>query len=70
MVSAKHKAMRLADKLRNMPRDEDDLEAAKMLERMALVYDVAVEMVFARTDAHSRAAYSEMIDLIKGKQID
>jgi hypothetical protein len=34
---------------------------------MAEVYDVAAEMVFARTDAHSRAAYAEMIDLIKGK---
>jgi hypothetical protein len=50
-----------------MPRDEDDLEAAKMLERTAQVYDVASEMVFARTDAHSRAAYAELIDLIKGK---
>lgn len=66
-MSVKHKAFRLADRLRVLPRDEDDLEAAKMLERMAQVYDVAAEMVFARTDAHSRAAYAELIDLIKGK---
>lgn len=69
-MSVKHKAFRLADKLRHLPRDEDDLEAARLLERMAQVYDVAAEMVLARTDAHSRAAYAEMIDLIKGKQID
>lgn len=69
-MSIKHKAFRLADKLRHLPRDEDDLEAARLLERMAQVYDVAAEMVLARTDAHSRAAYAEMIDLIKGKQID
>jgi hypothetical protein len=70
VVSIKHKAHRLADKLRHTPRDEHDLEAARLLERMALVYDVAQEMVFARTNEHSRAAYAEMIDLIKGKQID
>ena len=69
-MSIKHKAQRLADKLRHLPRDENDLEAARLLERMAAVYDVAQEMVFARTDAHSRAAYAEMIDLIKGKKID
>ena len=69
-MSIKHKAFRLADSLRHLPRSEDDLEAAKMLERTAQVYDVAAEMVFARTDAHRRAAYAEMIDLIKGKEID
>lgn len=67
MVSVKHKAFRLADKLRVLPRDEDDIEAARLLERMAQVYDVATEMVFARTNEHSKAAYAEMIDLIKGK---
>jgi len=64
------KANRIAAKLDTLPRDEDDIEAAKMLRRMAQVYEVAQEMVFARTDQQSRAAYSEMIDLIKGKQID
>lgn len=66
-MSVKGNAFRIAEKLSRLPRDEDDLEAAKMLRRMSQVYDVAVEMVFARTDEHSRAAYSEMIDLIKGK---
>jgi len=69
-MSVRGKANRLAAKLLTMPRDEDDVEAAKMLKRMAHVYEVAQEMVFARTDQHSRAAYAEMIDLIKGKQID
>lgn len=65
-MSHKSKALDLAAYLRNLPRDEKDLEAAKMLEEMAEVYEVAKEMVFARTHEHSKAAYSEMIDLIKG----
>lgn len=67
-MSIKHKAHRLADQLLHMPRSEDDIEAARLLRLMADVYDVAAEMVFARTDAHSRTAYAEMIDLIKGKR--
>lgn len=67
-MSMKHKAHRLADRLLILPRGEEDIEAARMLRVMAEVYDVAAEMVFARTDAHSRAAYAEMIDLIKGKR--
>ena len=67
-MSMKHRAHRLADQLLILPRGEDDIEAARMLRVMAEVYDVAAEMVFARTDAHSRAAYAEMIDLIKGKR--
>jgi hypothetical protein len=31
------------------------------------VFDVAYEMVWAKTHEHSRNAYMEMIDLIKGK---
>lgn len=69
-MSTKYRAHELANYLRHLPRDEKDLEAAKMLEIMAEVYEVAKEMVFARTDAHSRAAYAEMIDLIKGKRAD
>ena len=69
-MSAKYRAQELADYLRHLPRDERDLEAAKMLETMSQVYEVAKEMVFARTHEHSRAAYSEMIDLIKGKRVE
>lgn len=67
-MSIKHKAHRLADNLLILPRGEDDIEAARLLRLMADVYDVAAEMVFARTHEHSKAAYAEMIDLIKGKR--
>lgn len=70
MVSIKLRAHKLADKLRELPRDEHDLAAATMLEKLVAVYDVAAEMVFAKTNEHSRAAYAEMLDLIKGKKID
>lgn len=43
-------------------------EAAAMLRKLGRVYEVAYEMVHAKTNEHSRAAYVEMIDLIKGKQ--
>lgn len=69
-MSTKYKAHELASHLRHLPRDEHDLEAARMLEVMAEVYEVAKEMVFARTHEHSKAAYAEMIDLIKGKRPD
>jgi len=67
-VSIKHKAHRLADQLLVLPRSDDDIEAARLLRLMSEVYDVAAEMVFARTHEHSKAAYAEMIDLIKGKR--
>ena len=69
-MSARKKANRIAEKLLVLPRDEDDIEAAMMLKHMALVYEVAQELVFARTNDHSKNAYAELIDLIKGKQID
>lgn len=69
-MSTKYRAHELASYLRHLPRDEKDLEAAKMLEIMSEVYEVAKEMVYARTHEHSKAAYAEMIDLIKGKRVD
>ena len=69
-MSTKYRAQELADFLRHLPRDERDLEAAKMLETMSQVYEVAKEMVFARTHKHCRAAYADMIDLIIGKRVD
>ena len=59
---------RLANALEEMPRTELDLEAAKTLRELGRVFEVAREMVMARTHEQSRAAYAEMIDLIKGKQ--
>lgn len=47
-----------------------DNEAAAMIRKLARVHAVAYEMVHAKTHEHSKAAYVEMIDLIKGKTND
>jgi hypothetical protein len=44
-----------------------DNEAANALRKYSTLFKVAQEMVTARTHEHSKAAYLEMIDLIKGK---
>jgi hypothetical protein len=59
---------RLANALEEMPRSELDLEAAKTLRELGKVFEVAREMVMANTHQQSKAAYAEMIDLIKGKR--
>jgi hypothetical protein len=59
---------RLANALEEMPRTEIDLEAARTLRELGRVFEVAREMVMANTHEQSKAAYSEMIDLIKGKR--
>ena len=61
------KAERLANALLEMPRGENDIEIAALLRHLSRVYEVAHEMVHARTHEQSKAAYVEMIDLIKGK---
>jgi hypothetical protein len=63
-------AEKLANYLDDNARSEMDNDAARMLRRLGQVYDVAYEMVHARTHEHSRNAYMEMIDLIKGKPND
>jgi len=60
-------AEKLADILLDRARDEYDTEAAALLRRLDRVHQVAYEMVWARTHEQSKAAYIEMIDLIKGK---
>lgn len=45
-----------------------ETEGAFYLRHLLKVYEVAFEMVHAKTHEHSRAAYAEMIDLIKGKR--
>jgi hypothetical protein len=69
MVIAR-KAERLANSLLEMPRGENDIEIAALLRQLGRVYEVAYEMVHARTHEQSKAAYVEMIDLIKGKAND
>lgn len=60
-------AEKLAEYLLNNARSELDIEAATLLRKLGRVYDVAYEMVKARTHEHSKAAYVEMVDLMKGK---
>lgn len=42
-------------------------EAAAMIRRLDNIASVSREVVMARTHEHSKAAYAELIDLIKGK---
>lgn len=60
----------LAERLLDRARDEYDIEAAALLRKLARVHQVAYEMVWARTHEQSKAAYVEMIDLIKGKSYE
>jgi hypothetical protein len=57
----------LADHLEDNARSEMDTEAAAALRKYSRLFKVAHEMVMAKTHEHSKAAYVEMIDLIKGK---
>jgi len=63
----KAKAQRLVNYLRENPRNENDLEAAAIIEKMTKVYLAAHDMVYAKTHQASQAAYSEMHDIFKGK---
>lgn len=58
---------RLAQMLDDNARGPEDNEAAATLRKLGRVYEVAFEMIHAKTHEHSKAAYSEMHDLIKGK---
>lgn len=58
----------LADYLDDNARGEMDNEAAIALRKFSDLFKVAHEMVTAKTHEHSKAAYCEMIDLIKGKR--
>lgn len=66
-MSIKYRAHELAEHLKHMPRDEDDLEAARMLVRLVEVFEAAKEVVMAKTNNHRNAAYAELTNLIKGK---
>lgn len=60
----------LATYLEDNARSEMDNEAAAALRKYSMLFKVAHEMVMAKTHEHSKAAYCEMIDLIKGKQYE
>lgn len=57
----------LADYLEDNARSDMDNEAAQALRKFSDLFKVAHEMVMAKTHESSKAAYCEMIDLIKGK---
>lgn len=57
----------LATYLEDNARSEMDTQAAAALRKYSALFKVANEMVMAKTHEHSKAAYCEMIDLIKGK---
>ena len=59
---------RIAQYLEDNARNPDDNAAAHYLRRLMRVYAAAYEMMHAKTHEHSRAAYAEMSDLMKGKQ--
>ena len=42
-------------------------EAAALIRRLDNIASVAREVVMAKTHQHSKAAYSELVDLIRGK---
>ena len=63
-------ATRLANNFRELPRTENDLEAAAVLVELVKVYEVAFDMVYANTHEQSKQAYVEMINLIKGTKYD
>lgn len=65
-----NKVERVANALEEAPRREIDLEAANLLRELGRVLEVAREMVMARTNEQSRAAYLEMVNLIKSKKPD
>ena len=59
---------KLCDHLETLPRGPEDLEAARLLRDLARVYEAAKEVVLAKTHEHSKAAYSELVDIFKGKR--
>lgn len=67
MEPIEHKAYRLADRLMDSPRGEMDIETAAMLRYLGRTYAVAHEVVRAKTHEQSKAAYAELVDLMKGK---
>lgn len=58
----------IAEWLEMNPRDKMDLDAAALIRKFERVYAAAFDMVYARTDIASRAAYAELVDLLKGKK--
>ena len=67
-IRTKPTLRQLADYLDDNARSDMDNEAAAALRKLSDLFKVAHEMITAKTHEHSKAAYCEMIDLIKGKR--
>lgn len=63
----KQRIERCANYLEDNARSEMDNEAAKLLRDLYRVYDAARDVVMAKTHAGSKAAYSELVDIFRGK---
>lgn len=50
--------------------DERHNQAAAMIRRLDDIAAAAREMVVARSEIHSKSAYAELVDLIRGKKND
>lgn len=59
-----NRAEELAVLLEENARHDEDLETAMLLRKLYEVYEVAAEVVYAKTHPESKAAYSRMIDVI------
>lgn len=57
-------------RLRDRARDEDDLRAASMLEKLEIIRLAARDVVKAKTHEQSMAAYAELVDIFQGKSHD
>lgn len=57
-------------RLRDRARDEDDLRAALMLEKLEIIRLAARDVVRAKTHEQSMAAYAELVDIFRGKSHD
>jgi hypothetical protein len=64
----KKQASEAVSYLREKARGPEDLEIAKLVERLGEVYEIAREVVVAKTHDHSKAAYSELVDVFRGKR--
>lgn len=62
------KVEKLCEHLETLPRGPEDLEAARVLRDLARVYEAAREVVMAKSHDHKNAAYSELVDIFKGKR--
>lgn len=67
MRSIERKAEQLADMLLDRARDEGDVEAAALLKKTARAYVLAYDVVRAKTQEQSKAAYAALVDLMTGK---